>query len=302
MSRSGVVGRFAPTPSGLLHAGSVVAALGSWLDARAAGGRWLVRIEDLDTPRNAPGAEAGILHQLDRLGLAADGDVVRQSDRGPLFSAALERLRADGHAYPCACSRRERALLAADDEGGPERRYPGTCRTGTGGRPPRSIRLSTAGAGRIDWFDRRLGTQSQDLEAEVGDFVLQRADGIVAYQFAVVVDDAAQGITDVVRGDDLANNTARQIWLQRRLGLPTPRYLHLPLVHAADGRKLSKQTGAAAVEVSTDAAVLAALQAAAATLGLAVSAPTRGEWLERAVRAWHDRWHRPPESPSDSRR
>lgn len=293
-----VVGRFAPSPSGPLHAGSLVAALGSWLDARARGGRWHVRLEDLDTPRNVPGADRVILDQLTRLGLDADGPVLRQSTRLAAYDAALRQLERQGDTYPCACSRRELALAARTREGrradpdtdadeAAERVYPGTCRNGTHGRAARSIRLRTAGAGRIEWFDRRLGAQSQALEREVGDVVLRRADGIVAYQLAVVVDDACQGVTDVVRGADLADNTARQVWLQRRLGLSTPRYLHLPLVRGADGRKLSKQNGAPPLDLRDDHAVLRTLAAAAATLGLAhPGAATRDAWLDAAIVAW----------------
>ena len=247
------VGRFAPSPTGLLHAGSLVAALASWLDARAHGGRWLVRMEDLDTPRNVAGAAEAILAQLDRCGLRADGPVVFQSQRLALYEAALRRLQAEGRAYPCACSRRDLALAAAAPTATSDARgeavYPGTCRDGLHGKAARSLRLRVeagdgSGAAKIAWTDRRLGPQRQDVARAVGDFVLKRADGVWAYQLAVVVDDAAQGVTDVVRGEDLVDSTARQILLQRLLGLPTPRYLHTPLVRTADGAKLSKQTGA----------------------------------------------------------
>ena len=279
-------GRFAPSPTGLLHAGSLVAALASWLDARAHGGAWLVRIEDVDAPRCVAGAGEAILAQLAACGLHPDEPVWWQHARCEAYAAALQRLRAAGQAYDCGCTRADidAALAAA---GRPhqrfgERVYPGTCRAGLRGRAPRAVRLRVDG--RIDWVDRRLGPQSQDLAAEVGDFVLQRADGLWAYQLAVVVDDAAQGITDVVRGEDLADNTARQIALQRALGVPTPRHLHTPLVRAADGHKLSKQNGAAPLDLRDP---LAALAAAAAVLGLRVDAAgSLPDWLAAAVAAW----------------
>jgi len=285
------VGRFAPSPTGPLHAGSLVAALGSWLDARAARGRWLVRIEDVDTARCLPGLDEVILQQLARCGLVADEPPIRQSTRGAAYSAALARLRERGLAYDCGCTRREidarLAALGRVHRRDAERVYPGTCRGGLAGKPARAVRLLTVREGQdtvIDWTDRRLGSQRQNVSTEVGDFVLKRADGDWAYQLAVVVDDAAQGITDVVRGEDLADNTARQILLQRDLGVPTPRYLHLPLVLGADGAKLSKQNGARAVDLADP---VAALQSAAAVLGLPrLEAPTAGEWLVQAVPAW----------------
>ena len=312
-----VFGRFAPSPTGALHAGSLVAALASWLDVRAAGGRWEVRIEDVDRPRNSPGADRALLAQLAACGLVPDAPPVWQSQREALYAAALDRLRAAGRAYPCTCSRSEIAAALAAAGAAParhgERVYPGTCRPGAGPpvpadaaqRPAGSAgaaawRLLTApGPGRdpvLAWHDRRLGPQSQDVAAEVGDFVLRRADGLWAYQLAVVVDDAAQGITDVVRGEDLADNTARQILLQQALGLPRPRYLHTPLVLAADGQKLSKQTGALPLAVDDPASALRALRAAATVLGLADGglhgdpAPALADWLARAVAAWARRW------------
>ena len=283
------VGRFAPTPSGLLHAGSLVAALASWLDARAHGGRWLVRIEDLDTPRNAAGAADAIVAQLARCGLTSDGPVERQSARTARYDAALQRLMAQGDAYPCGCSRRDLArappsgLDRADVDVAGERVYPGTCRDGLAGRAARAWRLRTAGTAPVRWTDRRLGAQCQDVAREVGDFVLKRADGVWAYQLAVVVDDAETGITDVVRGEDLASNTARQILLQHRLGLATPRYLHTPLVLADDGRKLSKQNGATPLDLDRP---LAALQAAGAVLGVRCEGTRVADWLASAVAWW----------------
>lgn len=273
-------GRFAPTPSGPLHAGSLAAALASWLDARAQGGRWLLRLEDVDGPRCAPGAEAEILRQLDRCGLRPDEPPLRQSQRAAAYQAALDDLVARGLAYGCACTRAEiaRATAAAGrvHQRHAEWVYPGTCRPergGLAGRAPRAWRLHTGTPGSpaacVHWRDRRLGAQQQDVAAEVGDFVLRRADGCWAYQLAVVVDDAAQGITHVVRGEDLADNTPRQILLQRALGLPTPSYLHTPLLRGPDGEKLSKSHGAPPVDLRDPCA---ALLDAAEALGL----PIRG--------------------------
>jgi glutamyl-Q tRNA(Asp) synthetase len=280
-------GRFAPSPTGPLHAGSLVAALASWLDARARGGQWLVRIEDVDGPRCPPGMDEVILGQLDALGLRPDEPPVWQSRRGDLYQAALDRLVMSGDAFGCACTRAEIAALAGPRPKHGELIYPGTCRNGAHGRPVRAWRFRVDG--RVDWTDRRLGVQSQDLEADVGDFVLKRADGLWAYQLAVVVDDAEQGITDVVRGEDLADNTPRQIALQRALGLPTPRYLHTPLVLAADGHKLSKQNGAQAIDLSDPAA---RLREAAERLELlpATSAAQAADLLPAAVAQWKARW------------
>jgi glutamyl-Q tRNA(Asp) synthetase len=291
------VGRFAPSPSGPLHAGSLVAALASWLDARAHGGRWHLRIEDLDTPRNVPGAAQLIVAQLEHCGLVPDGPVVVQSQRTALYEDAVRRLMDAGRAYACGCSRRDLQRLATapvdDGEGRVERIYPGTCRYGLGDRAARSIRLNVgdagAGASVVSWLDRRLGPRAQDVAREVGDFVLRRADGIWAYQLAVVVDDAEMGVTDVVRGEDLADSTPRQIQLQRRLGLATPRYLHTPLVRAADGTKLSKQTGATALDTGSP---LVALRHAAAVLGIEGRGTSVGGWLASATAAWAGRFAR----------
>jgi glutamyl-Q tRNA(Asp) synthetase len=292
---TGYVGRFAPSPSSPLHAGSLVAALASWLDARAHGGRWLVRIEDVDGPRTAPGAEAEILRQLHALGLVPDAPPVRQSERSKRYELALQQLRDAGLAYPCGCTRREieseLAALGQPAQRGAELVYPGTCRPdkgGLNGKAARAWRLRCGDGVRIAWHDRRLGEQQQDVTHAVGDFVLQRADGPWAYQLAVVVDDAEQGITDVVRGEDLADNTARQIHLQRLLGLPTPRYLHTPLVRDAHGEKLSKSNGAPALDVIQP---LRALNAAGAVLALPIDeAETPGVWLANATARWRERW------------
>jgi glutamyl-Q tRNA(Asp) synthetase len=293
MAAAARTGRFAPSPTGPLHAGSLVAALASWLDARALAGRWLVRIEDVDTSRCVDGADAVILHQLADLSLVPDEPPVWQSRRGALYQQALDRLIAQGLAYPCSCSRKdiEDALAA---QGHPRHRhgelvYPGTCREGLQGRQARAWRLLTT-AQPVLWQDRRLGPQQQDVQAEVGDFVLKRADGPWAYQLAVVVDDAAQGVADVVRGEDLADNTARQILLQRALGLPTPRYLHTPLVPGPNGEKLSKQNGAPPLDTSDP---LAALNAAARTLGLPPHASAVADALSGWVAAWSDFYNRP---------
>ena len=269
---TGYVGRFAPSPTGLLHAGSLVAALASWLDARAHQGSWLVRIEDVDTPRCIPGAGEQILNQLARCGLVPDGPVLWQSQRGEIYQQALDQLIAQGLAYPCGCSRKDiEAAQTSPTERHHAQVYPGTCRAGLNGKPARAWRLNVQAVRKARglpavtrWTDRRLGEQAEDVEKEVGDFVLRRADGLWAYQLAVVVDDAAQGVTDVVRGEDLADNTTRQIVLQQALGLPTPRYMHTPLVLGANGEKLSKQNGAQALDLTDPQA---ALTKAAHTLG-----------------------------------
>lgn len=284
------IGRFAPSPTGPLHAGSLVAALASWLDARAHGGQWLVRIEDVDAPRCIPGADQRILEQLATCGLAPDAPVLWQSQRGNAYQAALDRLVAKGWAYPCGCSRKEiedaQALLGHTRERHHAAVYPGTCRRGLNGKVARAWRLDVQRV--IDdlklptplvWQDRLLGKQQQDVAKEVGDFVLRRADGLWAYQLAVVVDDAAQGITHIVRGADLTDNTARQIVLQHTLGLSTPHYMHTPLVLGENGEKLSKQNGAEALDVNDP---LAALNTAAKVLGLMPCLST----VEAALQRW----------------
>lgn len=250
-------GRFAPSPTGPLHFGSLVAAVGSYLDARAGGGEWLLRIEDIDAPRNVPGAEASILRTLEALGFAWDGVPLYQSTRLDRYREVLDALCRQGDAYPCACSRRE----VADSRPGPSvdggRIYPGTCRAGLPpGRTARAWRLRVPDAA-VGFVDRVQGEVVQNLEREVGDFVLLRADGQFAYQLAVVVDDADAGITDVVRGADLIDSTPRQILLQKRLGAATPRYAHLPVATNAAGEKLSKQTLAPAVDASGGVPLLA---------------------------------------------
>ena len=300
------VGRFAPSPTGPLHAGSLVAALASWLDARAHGGQWLVRIEDIDPPRCQTGADEEILRQLSACGLHSDAPVVWQSLRHGLYEAALQQLQTQKQAYACGCTRKDIEAawdaLGLTHERHIERPYPGTCRDGLHGKPARawrfaleaeiqniqqkpakvianqphiatnSIAFIEIGNSQLElntpvlyWQDRRLGLLQQDLAASAGDFVLRRADGLWAYQLAVVVDDAAQGISHIVRGEDLTDNTPRQILLQAALGLPQPSYLHTPLVRMASGEKLSKQHGAPAVDVSDP---LKALSDAATQLSL----------------------------------
>ena len=272
------VGRFAPSPSGPLHFGSLVAAAGSYLEARRHGGRWLLRIEDVDTPRTVPGAAEGIIATLARFGFEWDGEIVWQSRRNDAYRAALEQLKAAGHAFPCACTRREMADSALARDG--SRRYPGTCRNGLPpGRTARAWRVRAEGV--IGFDDAIQGWQQQDLALDAGDYVVLRADGLFAYQLAVVVDDAEAGVTDVVRGADLLDSTARQIHLQGLLGMPHPAYAHLPVATNAAGEKLSKQTLARAIDEHPPAA---ALCAALRFLG---QAPPAG--LERAPLAevWH---------------
>ena len=247
------IGRFAPSPTGPLHAGSLVTALASYLDARAHRGQWLLRIEDTDAQRVRRGAAESIVDTLSRLGMQPDGEVSFQSRRLQRYAAAFERLRATGLVYPCGCTRAELADsriqwgAASTPECG-ELVYPGTCRQGLpNGRSARSwrVRVNTA---PIIWSDRSGKKHHDALESMIGDFVVYRADGVWAYQLAVVVDDAEQAVTDVVRGGDLEESTSRQIHLQHLLGFPTPRYLHIPVVLAADGQKLSKQTGATPID------------------------------------------------------
>ena len=318
------VGRFAPSPTGPLHAGSLVAALASWLDARAHGGCWLVRIEDVDSTRCLPGLGELILQQLGQCGLVPDGLPVYQSQRSGIYQQALQALVQRGLAYRCSCTRKQIEAVLAQHGTGKARHgelvYPGTCRSAPHSATTGAWRLRTdicitnlplaliqkggvatdsivfphppehctqAQVGPTEWLDRRLGPQQQDVATVVGDFVLQRADGCFAYQLAVVLDDAAQSITDVVRGADLTDNTARQILLQRALGLPTPRYLHTPLVLGANGEKLSKQNGAAALDLQRP---LDALNQAAQTLGLLPQAGT----LAEALAAWVAQWTSTP--------
>lgn len=239
-------GRFAPSPTGPLHFGSLLAAVGSFADARAQQGAWLVRMEDLDRNRRVADADSAILSSLEAFGLCWDGHVVYQSQRSERYQEMLERLRQLGLSYPCACSRREVAAQGKPGIEGPL--YPGTCRSGLPkGRAARSLRLRLD-CGELSVDDAVHGRIVQHLAREIGDFVLRRADGFYAYQLAVVVDDADQGITHVVRGADLLASTPRQVYLQRCLGLPQPAYAHLPLVLDEDGRKLSKSLASAPID------------------------------------------------------
>jgi len=314
------IGRFAPSPTGPLHTGSLVAALASWLDARAHDGQWLVRIEDVDTPRCVPGAAEFILQQLAACSLVPDAPPQWQSARGALYQRALDQLVTQDHAYPCACSRKDiedaQAALGHARERHAALPYPGTCRQGLHGRAGRSWRfnvtdfkqkralaldgkalvaINSVANNLLQWQDRRLGPQQQDVASAVGDFVLRRADGLWAYQLAVVVDDADQGITDVVRGEDLADNTPRQILLQQALGVPTPRYLHTPLVCGDNGEKLSKQNGAQALDLTEP---LHALSNAARVLGLPPLAHPNNNCISDALALWVTAWRRNYNGPS----
>ncbi|MDD5300758.1 MAG: tRNA glutamyl-Q(34) synthetase GluQRS [Gallionella sp.] len=254
MSSTHYRGRFAPSPTGPLHFGSLAAAVGSYLDAKHHNGTWLVRIEDLDVPRCVPGAADDILHTLEAFGLRWDEAVIYQSQRTAAYEEALQQLQALGMVYPCACTRKEIADSALHGIDG--QIYPGTCRNGVPpGREGRAWRVRT-GDHAVGFDDALQGHISQCLESEIGDFVVKRADGLFAYQLAVVVDDAFQGITDVVRGADLLCSTPRQIYLQHLLGFPTPAYLHLPIAVNAQGEKLSKQTLAQPVGTHHAAAAL----------------------------------------------
>ena len=269
------IGRFAPSPTGSLHAGSLVAALASWLDARAHSGQWLIRMEDVDAPRCIQGMDAVILNQLAAFGMTSDAPVMYQSKRTALYAAALDKLEEDALVYRCYCSRKEIG----------QGTYLGTCRHTKQAVGQHSYRFQATDQ-VTNWDDRRLGEQSQNVAAEVGDFVIKRADGLFAYQLAVVVDDADQGITHIVRGEDLADNTARQIGLQTALGLPLPQYLHVPLVLAEDGQKLSKQNGAKPLDLSNP---LLELNAAAVRLGLN-SQSTTTTTIGESLMAWMQEW------------
>ena len=302
------IGRFAPSPTGPLHAGSLVAALASWLDARAHGGCWLVRIEDVDATRCHADLPRRIMRQLLQHALVPDAEPAVQSQRHAQYQQALNQLIGRSLAYPCTCSRKQIAGHWAGHGQSPQRHgervYPGTCRPQRGAEPapvpaqPHAWRLDVAAClqrqglpadAATVWNDRRLGAQQQVVTQAVGDFVLRRADGLWAYQLAVVVDDADQGVTHVVRGEDLADNTARQIVLQQALGLPTPRYLHTPLVRGTNGEKLSKQNGAEALPEGQEPQALANLQAAARVLDLP---PAQAATPHQALAQWTDAWRR----------
>lgn len=260
MTPASYIGRFAPSPTGPLHLGSLVAALASWLDARAAGGRWLVRMEDLDRPRCDQASADTILRQLEAYGLAWDGPVLYQSRRDDAYAAALAALQAQGAVFPCTCTRSQLAQARRNAEG--EIVYPGSCRLHATPRVEKHAWRVQVEEVSTHFVDRIHGALQQDLAREVGDFVVKRADGLFAYQLAVVVDDGFQGVTHVVRGADLLWNTPRQIYLQGLLGLPTLAYAHVPLVTNAAGQKLSKQTLAPALPERNRRAVLAEALAA----------------------------------------
>lgn len=284
-------GRFAPSPTGPLHFGSLVSALASWLDARAHDGTWLVRIEDIDGPRTVPGAAEDILATLAHFGMQADEPPEWQSARTPLYQRAFEQLLGTGFVYPCGCTRKEisDSLLHAHARH-TTLAYPGTCRDGLHGKTARAwrLRVPEGDAAVVTFQDRWQGGQTQNLAFEVGDFALRRADDQWAYQLAVVVDDADQRITHIVRGADLLDSTARQIYLQRCLGMPTPSYLHVPVVTNDAGEKLSKQTGATALDVTQP---LVALNSAASHLGLKLgkqAASSLEAFYAEATEAWRD--------------
>lgn len=289
---SSYIGRFAPSPTGPLHMGSLVAAMASYLDAKAHHGKWLLRIEDTDFDRNIQGADDAIIATLLRCGMQWDGDITWQSQRTSLYEIALEKL--SPWTFSCACSRKEIAdsRLRLAELGQTEVNiYPGTCRYETQlSKPARATRLRVPDApfALIEFEDRLQGVQQQNLATEVGDFVLKRADGFWAYQLAVVVDDAEQGITHIVRGEDLLDSTARQIYLQRLLQLETPQYLHIPVLNNADGEKLSKQTGAVAFDSGNNDILVDALLPAAAFLNLSLARQARSiaDFWELAQAAW----------------
>jgi glutamyl-Q tRNA(Asp) synthetase len=285
-------GRFAPSPTGPLHFGSLVSALASWLDARAHRGAWLVRIEDIDGPRTVPSAAEDIIATLERFGMHADEPPLWQSQRIARYQQALDQLKSTGLVYPCGCTRKEIAdsLLHAHARN-TTLAYPGTCRAGLNGKPARAwrLRVPDGDAAAITFDDRWQGRQTQNLATEVGDFVLRRPDDQWAYQLAVVVDDADADITHIVRGADLMDSTARQIYLQRCLGVATPEYLHVPVVTNERGEKLSKQNGASALDSDKP---LEALHAAASHLGLDLEggpATALEQFYNAAIAAWAKR-------------
>jgi glutamyl-Q tRNA(Asp) synthetase len=289
---SGYVGRFAPSPTGPLHFGSLLAAMASYADALAHDGKWLVRIEDVDEPRSAPGASAHILRTLSRYGFRWDGEVIVQSERTAIYEAALKRLDTCGAVFACYCTRKMLETQPQNVSG--ERLYPGTClrdegkRLGHGERSAFALRVNVPEE-TITWNDRLLGEQSQRLASEVGAFIVKRSDRLFAYQLAVVVDDAAQGMTHVVRGADLLSSTPRQIYLQRLLGVPTPAYLHIPVAVNGRGEKLSKQTQAPALSETEILPTLVKAWQALFQLKTPETAPqvsSVGEFWAHAAQAW----------------
>lgn len=279
MTPSPYIGRFAPTPSGFLHFGSLVAALASWLDARAVGGRWLLRMEDIDPPREAPGAQAAILKTLESYGLEWDGEVVYQHDRHDAYAEVLDRLFRQGLAYACTCSRKQ--LEGCNGV------YPGLCRNLCHSQENAAIRLRVPELS-YSFVDRVQGRFEQHLGREVGDFVIRRRDGLYAYQLAVVLDDAWQGVTDIVRGADLLDNTPRQLYLQELLGLSQPRYLHVPLITQPDGHKLGKTYRSAPLPTEqATPLLLRALRALGQNTDPAMAASTPAQVLAHAAATWN---------------
>lgn len=279
-------GRFAPTPSGPLHFGSLVAAAGSYLEAKSRGGRWRLRIDDLDAARVAPGAVNAILTCLEALGFEWNGAVIFQSKRVLAYHSALHRLWQQRLLYPCACTRGQIAGLGPAGTEGPI--YPGTCRRGIPpGRAARALRLDMAGA-TVSFEDALFGTQRRNLEREAGDFVVYRADGVYAFHLASAVDDGELGITHVVRGADLLESSARQIHVLRLLGLPVPQYTHLPVAVDSGGEKLSKQTRAAAVDRSRPVPVLCAvLRFLNQPVPPGLDGAALGDFWQHAIRHWN---------------
>lgn len=273
------IGRFAPTPSGFLHFGSLVAALASWLDARAVGGQWLLRMEDIDPPREVPGAQAAILHTLENYGLHWDGAVVYQSQRHDAYAAVVQRLFQQGLAYACTCSRKQLE--------GYNGIYPGLCRNLGHAQEDAAIRLRVPELS-YHFTDRLQGRFEQHLGREVGDFVIRRRDGLYAYQLAVVLDDAWQGVTDIVRGADLLDNTPRQLYLQELLGLSQPRYLHVPLITQPDGHKLGKSYRSAPLPADqATPLLLRALRALGQPVEAGMALGTPSEVLAHAAQHWN---------------
>ncbi|MEN0107257.1 MAG: tRNA glutamyl-Q(34) synthetase GluQRS [Pseudomonas sp.] len=278
MTNPAYIGRFAPTPSGYLHFGSLVAALASYLDAKACGGTWLLRMEDIDPPREVPGAQAAILHTLESYGFEWDGQLVRQSERDDAYESLVQRLFQQGLAYACTCSRKQLEAYQGI--------YPGLCRNAGHDQHGAAIRLRVPEL-EYHFTDRVQGDYRQHLGREVGDFVIRRRDGLFAYQLAVVLDDAWQGVTDIVRGADLLDSTPRQLYLQELLGLPQPRYLHVPLIIQPDGHKLGKSYRSPPLESHQAAQLLLrALRALGQPVAAELDDATPAELLAWGIRHW----------------
>ncbi len=286
MSSTPIIGRFAPTPSGPLHFGSLVSALASYCQAKSQQGQWLIRIEDVDTPRVVDGSADQILNHLELFGFEWDGEIIYQSDQFERYEAAVRQLLKRGNAFYCHCSRRN--LRQANARSGPLGLiYPGTCRTRELDKQNHSIRINTESAGVIHYIDRLLGQVEIDIPEQIGDFVIRRADKIFAYHLAVVMDDELQGINQIVRGADLLEATCVHLYLQQLLGLKPPEYLHVPLVRNDKGDKLSKQTGATALDTSQTAALLIeALRVLGQPIEQGLDQGTTSEVVEQAVRSW----------------